>query len=457
MTTMTMHGTLPDLTWFYRAVYDDRGMTDSAFEQKLKQNLQFRTLDPMVKTYVLKNLSMYRGKAQQAQRKTEGSDYTVEGGRIVIRSDATGEGTNMVWSGGLTQFLQLKHGIAITNENLAAYSTSHEQLFIEYNSVIGLTGSVGTRDEQEEMEQVYNMKIFKVPLFMKPRPMTRHPSQIHRTETAWAQAIGKACRACSDKRIPVLAVVDTVKRARMVGDAVRSACAGRTVQLLFGEKHENRETIIRQAGQIIADKGSVTVGSLVAARGLDFRVTDDAVDRAGGMMVIIGTFFSSERVEIQAEGRTRRQDRAGQVQYILCESHLVSEFDCGPLLFSANTDEYVDKLRASRRKNIQKQISDRKKARAVHDFQHRICRLFYKRLQARHSVISADQLQRLKTQWTVWYEGIYYLRDMSGILQLGDRLDLPPPVVAQLRQLGPTAEAVYDVLLNHFFSTTGML
>ena len=61
----------------------------------------------------------------------------------------------------------------------------------------------------------------------------------------------------------------------------------------------------------------VTVTNVFGGRGHDFRVQDEAVNDAGGLLVIMMTIPSNEREYVQWRGRTGRNDRRGQFAVVL--------------------------------------------------------------------------------------------------------------------------------------------
>ena len=63
----------------------------------------------------------------------------------------------------------------------------------------------------------------------------------------------------------------------------------------------------------------ITVSDVFGGRGQDYTVTDESVDKAGGILVICAAVAESEREWVQWLGRTARSDRRGQYAVVLLE------------------------------------------------------------------------------------------------------------------------------------------
>jgi hypothetical protein len=83
------------------------------------------------------------------------------------------------------------------------------------------------------------------------------------------------------------------------------------------------------------------VSDVFGGRGQDYTVTNDGVDKAGGILVICSTVAESEREWVQWLGRTARSDRRGQYAVILYEGA------DGPLKTLADKSKYAKGLSVS--------------------------------------------------------------------------------------------------------------
>ena len=71
---------------------------------------------------------------------------------------------NSVWSG-LHQFLEIKHGLRLTEENLNSCFISNLCFFRLYKEKYGLTGTVGSIKTQEVLKYIYGLDVLFVTYF----------------------------------------------------------------------------------------------------------------------------------------------------------------------------------------------------------------------------------------------------------------------------------------------------
>ena len=78
--------------------------------------------------------------------------YTISDGKIIpIDCDNTGVlQQSMVWSDGMTQFLQIKEGLRVTPESISTNYLSSISYFKRYgNNLFGLTGTLGDKTTRQ--------------------------------------------------------------------------------------------------------------------------------------------------------------------------------------------------------------------------------------------------------------------------------------------------------------------
>ena len=71
---------------------------------------------------------------------------------------------NSVWNG-LHQFLQIKHGLRLTEENLSSCFISNLIFFKLYKNLYGITGTLGSLKTQEAIKEIYNIELVSIPSF----------------------------------------------------------------------------------------------------------------------------------------------------------------------------------------------------------------------------------------------------------------------------------------------------
>ena len=94
-----------------------------------------------------------------------------DGNDNIYSVDAKSTGSiqkNMVLSDGLHQFLQIKHNIKMTAENLVTSFVSNVGFFQRYGTnLYGLTGTIGTEDSQTLLKEIYKINIGFMPTYKK--------------------------------------------------------------------------------------------------------------------------------------------------------------------------------------------------------------------------------------------------------------------------------------------------
>ena len=102
----------------------------------------------------------------------------------------------MVLNDGLHQFLQIKENLEVTAENLTASFISNVQFFKNYGkNLYGLTGTLGSQEEQNTLKEIYDIEISYIPTFKLKRiieyPLLIKPNNDHWTDSIANSAISE--------------------------------------------------------------------------------------------------------------------------------------------------------------------------------------------------------------------------------------------------------------------------
>lgn len=216
------------------------------------------------------------------------------------------------WSQGIHEFVEAKEGLEPESANLTIASLAHPSFFGRYDLLLGVTGTMGAKEERREVASVYKCLSFDVPTH-RPRRLQQLPMVLHDVPTRreFGQRVIEAASAEADKGRPVLVLClslqDTVL-LRELAAAVRLP----KVQLLTKVQDEDEELVVMRAGA----PGTVTIATNAAGRGTDIRLTPESVE-AGGLHVIVSFLPDNLRVEEQGIGRAGRQGQPGTAQLVL--------------------------------------------------------------------------------------------------------------------------------------------
>ena len=96
--------------------------------------------------------------------------YVLKDGKSIAPVDTFNTGVvqaNMIWSNGLHQFLQLKHGTTITPESITTNLISNVAFFKRYGTnLFGLTGTLGSPKSRDILKETYSVDSVIIPPHM---------------------------------------------------------------------------------------------------------------------------------------------------------------------------------------------------------------------------------------------------------------------------------------------------
>jgi preprotein translocase subunit SecA len=240
------------------------------------------------------------------------------------------------WSNGVHEFLEVKEGIPVQNQDTAIASICHPTFFDRYSLLFGLTGTLGESAERDEIRRVYQVDSFDIPPNL-PCKRIREPTRIFETIVERNQAILTSLNAHRNHRRPVLVLFATINESL---DFSRLLTMNRISHLVLNDKQREEESfILDRAGK----PGAVTIATNVAGRGTDIIVSSAGLE-AGGLHAIIGFLPSNLRVEVQALGRAGRQGQTGSCEILFAREE---EF-----AMSLNIEENEDVCSVYRKRTV---------------------------------------------------------------------------------------------------------
>lgn len=235
-------------------------------------------------------------------------DYLVDAGEIKLIDKREGRILEMTkMQAGQHQALEAKEGLAISQEMRAIASITYQNLFVLFKRYGGMTGT-GKSDEAEFID-VYDKEVVQIPTH-KPVQRRDLPDRIFTSEPEKKRALLSHVRELHEKGQPVLLITGSVKASEHFSDML--LLDGIPHNLLNAKSEAKEAEIISEAGQ----KGAVTVATMMAGRGTDIKLSDEA--RAlGGLAVIVSERMASKRMDLQIRGRSGRQGDPGLSQFFV--------------------------------------------------------------------------------------------------------------------------------------------
>ena len=239
-------------------------------------------------------------------------EYDLINGEIKIIDDgntgAVQEG--MSWGRGKHACVEVKHGLTPKPDSVTIASISHPNYFKQgYDQLFGLTGTMGSLVDRQEIAAIYGLDCFDVPPH-KPKQATIEPPVLCRTqEEQYTQAIDEIADKQSEGH-PILVLLPSIRESKAFYQRlVEELEEGTEIQLINDRQAVDKEYIIAQAGH----PGVITVATNIAARGTDIRLIGK--DNPG-LHVLDLSLAENERVKEQRQGRTARQGQKGSYHAI---------------------------------------------------------------------------------------------------------------------------------------------
>lgn len=246
-------------------------------------------------------------------------DYVVHAGQVVIVDVDTGRlQRSSRWSAGLHEMVEVKEQVKVRAESATIASLAHPSFFEHYDTVYGITGTVGEPQEREEVQRVYGLDSFDVPPH-QPCRRERWPTRVFPTqEQKWQAMLESVCEVCRTRAVLILVpnILESLGFSQLLAEH-------QIHHQVFNDRQKEDEVfLIHKAGQ----KGAVTVATNTAGRGTDIKLSP-ALLETGGLHVIFGCMPVNLRVECQGLGRSGRQGQPGSNQiFIARDEPLVKEF-----------------------------------------------------------------------------------------------------------------------------------
>jgi preprotein translocase subunit SecA len=254
-------------------------------------------------------------------------EYVIRDNKIVIVDEFTGRlQPGRRWSEGLHQAIESKEGLNIEQESKTYASITYQNYFKMYKKLSGMTGTAQT--SAEEFYKVYGLEVVEVPT-NKPTARIDNVDLIYQTEIGKFKAIAKTIKDLNQKGQPVLVGTVSIEKNELLSQFLTNE--GIPHEVLNAKKHEQEGEIIAQAGK----KGSVTIATNMAGRGVDIKLGGVPLDKdkyeevksLGGLYVIGTERHDARRIDNQLRGRSGRQGDPGETQfYVSLEDSLMRAF-----------------------------------------------------------------------------------------------------------------------------------
>jgi ankyrin repeat protein len=301
--------------WVYRPIYDAvcRGILSvPGIRKQLEEFDDERAAsltDEMIATWIFSAQRARNGLQRGRDYICATNDKTELPMIQIVDAKITGRVSHSSrWSCGIHEFVEVKEGIPVQNQQTTIASICHPTFFDRYKLLFGLTGTCGESVERDEIRDVYHVDTFDVPP-NRPCRRKRDPTQIFENTTERDRAIVGSVEKHRSADRPVLVLFATINESLSFSQTLTMNGMGHLV--LNDAQKEDEDHILRRAGK----PGAITIATNAAGRGTDIEISPSAL-QAGGLHVIVGFLPVNLRVEVQALGRAGRQGQNGSCEIL---------------------------------------------------------------------------------------------------------------------------------------------
>lgn len=321
-------------------IHDRLGCLEAILEEHLKSLISAKDSPVLVpnhlKEFALSQANYWaRSAIMASEQLVLDKDYVLtedaQGRAHISPVDYTNTGVTQLlttWTNGLHQFLQIKHGIALSAESLSTCFMSNRRYFSRYGSnLYGVTGTLGGKDSQSLLTEIYPVDLVFIPTF-KNKALTIQPGILLETNETWLAAIVEQVQQERSKGHPVLVVCES----NLAVDAVEKALRASGVVELRRYSRSDKDAESEAAKPLAA--GEVLVATSLAGRGTDLKTKQ---------LHVCLTYLPNQRGRDQALGRTARQGAEGSARLIVSKPNLEEQLKSSYFLLG-NADSLEDAI-----------------------------------------------------------------------------------------------------------------
>ena len=305
----------------------------------LKQYILDRLNDWCESAFIAKYI--FKNNENYIIKKSEDQDYNFD---VICPIDFYNTGVtqqNSVWSG-LHQFLQIKEGKILTEENLSTCYISNLSFFNKYitrdnngeiieNNIYGLTGTVGSKYNITTLDELYKLKVLFIPPFKKSKlkidvPIIVSPLENNNDsqnkkgtkniDSEWRNEIIKKTFKLINSGRSVLLIYQYISEVEKIYDKMKGLKETEDWKIIKYSRSDKKEEKKFLESEI--EPRTLIISTNISGRGTDIKISRQLV-KNGGLHVILTYEPFNERIERQAFGRAARRGQNGSAgKIIIC-------------------------------------------------------------------------------------------------------------------------------------------
>ena len=224
---------------------------------------------------------------------------------------------NTVWTG-IHQFLEIKEGLRLTEENINSCYMSNLSFFKKYiskeeNNIYGLTGTLGTNKSQITLQNLYNLNIFFIPSFKKSK-FKYLPPKINNDINEYKNTlINEIIEISRNQQRAILIIFKYIEEVDMIYKILLDIGfeKGKIIKYTRNDINDQKNFLNDEI-----NSGSIILSTNLSGRGTDIRISK-LLEIKNGLHVVLTFIPKSKRIEDQAFGRAGRKGENGSGRYII--------------------------------------------------------------------------------------------------------------------------------------------
>uniref|UniRef100_A0A914PQY5 Chloroplast protein-transporting ATPase n=1 Tax=Panagrolaimus davidi TaxID=227884 RepID=A0A914PQY5_9BILA len=290
---------------------------------------------PFLQIYFLNNLREFIKNAEIAYNMEEGVQYQIEitsnahtqklETRIVIIDPDTGvDLPTAQWAYGLHQFLQLKHGLALTPISTKAIYVSNVTFFKKFSRIYGFTGTLGTEIEKNTLKELYQVKCHVLSSSFN-RCFNENAPIVTKDENSQCIEIFKSLQIMMQHKRSVLIIGESIKSITNMRNNIKHIAQTQLQQdeakpFLYSKIYKrDSEKLEFVDGSVELPPFTIIFATNLAGRGTDIKISK-CLRENGGLHVILAFLPQNIRIEEQAFGRAARNGEPGTSHLIFWDN-----------------------------------------------------------------------------------------------------------------------------------------
>ncbi|KAK4026447.1 hypothetical protein OUZ56_015444 [Daphnia magna] len=236
---------------------------------------------------------------------------------IIIDRDTGTDQMSSQWDEALHQFIQLKEGCKLSLQSLKAVFISNAMYIKQYDSISGLSGTLGSKQEQQFLCETFKGCLHFPTLL--PKFFVEKLAKVLSTENEWLDAIIEETKTIMKEGRSIVIFCKFIKDVNLVHQRLKSSIPELKENNRLHRYTRDYVKFVFEGTEL--DIGHVIVATNLAGRGTDIKISQKLRDN-GGLHVCLSYFPENERIEEQAMGRAARNGAPGSGILIVCNSIL---------------------------------------------------------------------------------------------------------------------------------------